>query len=640
MVTATGAPQPNARVAAATGGVSGTVYEDSIAPGNVLADSFVQICPSWRPTGTDSRSNTPSSSNDSSDGQCETTSSNSAGTYSFTDLAPGDYYLSAYPPANSTAEPGGRQVTVPEAGGMQTGQDIVLNVLAPPPAGTTITNIGTNPQGVPTVYWGEPLTLRTHGCEGAVATWELLQDSEVRLSGTLTEGVDGEYTTIIAPIQPVHGYATFVIRLECPNGPPTTVSFDVYIDPSGHVVDTEGNPVEDAVVTLYRSENYDGPFTVVPDGSRIMSPANRRNPSLTNENGYFGWDVVAGYYQVRAQHAGCVSADDPSLPYALSYTMTIPPPVTDLWLVLDCANGSPLAPDLEVKTTEDVSAQVDLKAKVSDPDGDPVTITSTSTPAHGDLSCTSAWVCTFAPSPDYNGSDSFTYTVSDGKGGTATGTVKLSVSAVNDLPTAAFTVNPTSGNAPLAVRFDGHSSVDVEGIATYAWEFGDGTTGTGAVVDHTYAKAGSYTAKLTVTDSDGAKDVSSAAVTVNATQPPKMRDSLTMDRSGTRSYRFGGELESGDFVFTYKKGKLQGIDGVGVIEGRKVDFDVRANSGGRAHGRITVADAKTGKIFDRIRVRGTYPVQDGLTFTGTSIWGKNGQQLDRLVWSVTDVPKN
>jgi hypothetical protein len=114
------------------------------------------------------------------------------------------------------------------------------------------------------------------------------------------------------------------------------IEFGIYIDPSGVVKDTAGNPVEEATVTLYRSASPSGPFFPVPDRSAVMSPSNRRNPDLTNAAGRFGWDVVAGYYVVTAAKEDCVSAADPSKAAATSGVLTIPPPVPDLDRGLDC----------------------------------------------------------------------------------------------------------------------------------------------------------------------------------------------------------------------------------------------------------------------------------------------------------------
>lgn len=66
------------------------------------------------------------------------------------------------------------------------------------------------------------------------------------------------------------------------------------------------------------------------------------------------------------------------------------------------------------------------------------------------------------------------------------------------------TVAPRTGGAPLTVAFDGSASTAVGGtIVDWAWDFGDGTTGSGAIVNHTYAAPGEYYASVTVTDGSG-----------------------------------------------------------------------------------------------------------------------------------------
>jgi PKD repeat protein len=80
-------------------------------------------------------------------------------------------------------------------------------------------------------------------------------------------------------------------------------------------------------------------------------------------------------------------------------------------------------------------------------------------------------------------------------------------------PVAVFTVSCTDA----VCAFNGSGSYDPDGtIATYAWTFGDGVTGTGATASHTYAAAGTYTASLRVTDNQGLQGTVSHPVTVTA----------------------------------------------------------------------------------------------------------------------------
>ena len=75
-------------------------------------------------------------------------------------------------------------------------------------------------------------------------------------------------------------------------------------------------------------------------------------------------------------------------------------------------------------------------------------------------------------------------------------------------PIAEGTASPRTGQAPLSVSFDGRSSGDSDGsIASWEWDFGDGSQGSGSTASHAYTSAGRYFVKLTVTDDAGDKDV-------------------------------------------------------------------------------------------------------------------------------------
>lgn len=81
----------------------------------------------------------------------------------------------------------------------------------------------------------------------------------------------------------------------------------------------------------------------------------------------------------------------------------------------------------------------------------------------------------------------------------------------NTPPTASFTATPNG----LQVALDAAASSDPDGtIASYAWDFGDGTTGTGVSASRSYAAAGRYAVALTVTDDGGAVATTTQAVTV------------------------------------------------------------------------------------------------------------------------------
>jgi len=83
----------------------------------------------------------------------------------------------------------------------------------------------------------------------------------------------------------------------------------------------------------------------------------------------------------------------------------------------------------------------------------------------------------------------------------------------NNPPVAAF----TSACSGLSCTFDGSGSSDAQGpIAGYAWDFGDGTAGSGVQPTHTYAAAGTYTVALTVTDAAGATNRITHPVTVGS----------------------------------------------------------------------------------------------------------------------------
>ncbi len=192
------------------------------------------------------------------------------------------------------------------------------------------------------------------------------------------------------------------------------------------------------------------------------------------------------------------------------------PPAT-VTIAVGRKNDAPVAQDDEVTTDEDTAITVRVLGNDRDPDGDALTIGSFTRPSNGEVAVEGDEALRYTPAPDFNGTDSFTYTVSDGNGATATATVAVTVRPVNDAPVARDDAAGTAEGTPVDIDVLVNDS-DADGDALALASTTTPDNGTAAIqegrVRYTPRAGFSGTDSFTYTVSDGNGGTASATVTV------------------------------------------------------------------------------------------------------------------------------
>lgn len=259
------------------------------------------------------------------------------GSYALSGLGTGPATVRVSSPSGSALDAPARSVTT--AIGTPLTVDFTLSGPRTIPAGTIIDQGVEQTSGIPSIYWDDPFEITHTAAPGATVTFEIVQDGTVLLAGDFAESSTqpGLFTAMVSSLLAASaqsGLAQVVIYV---NG--VALTFDIYIDPAGTVVDQNGRPIAEAEVIIYRSDNPDGPFEQIPDGSALLSPSNRTNPDRTDPQGRFSWDSVPGYYRVSASAPGYLAEDGSEL--AWTDVLPVPPEHLDLVLTLYSTDPGP-----------------------------------------------------------------------------------------------------------------------------------------------------------------------------------------------------------------------------------------------------------------------------------------------------------
>ncbi|HEX7166945.1 MAG TPA: cadherin-like domain-containing protein, partial [Acidimicrobiales bacterium] len=194
-------------------------------------------------------------------------------------------------------------------------------------------------------------------------------------------------------------------------------------------------------------------------------------------------------------------------------------------------NSPPVAVDDAFNAVEDtllsINAASGVVANDTDAEGDPLTVSVVTTTTNGTLALGSDGSFTYTPGLNFNGSDTFTYRVTDGID-TDTGSVTITVAPVNDAPVAVNDSSTTSEAAPVGISVlpndsdvDGDSlsvsAVDLTGTAGNATHDGTTITYTPPAAANALAAGETLVDSFTYTVSDGAGGTDMATVTVTVT---------------------------------------------------------------------------------------------------------------------------
>jgi len=380
---------------------------------------------------------------------------------------------------------------------------------------TVTVNITINPTNVAPVVSAPAITtpedtavngtITATDADGDALTYTLTQPAH----GTVVVNPGGTYT--YTPATNYNGADSFTATVSDGKGGTTTITINITVTPvndvpvvtaPANVVTNKNTPVSgsitatdvdgDPLTYTVGTAPANGTVVVNPDGTYTYTPAN-------NYSGTDSFTVV-----VSDGKGGLVT---------VTVNITINP-----------TNVAPVVSAPAITTPEDTAVNGTITA--TDADGDALTYTVTQ-PAHGTVVVNPGGTYTYTPAANYNGADSFTATVSDGKGGTTTITINITVTPVNDAPVANSPAITTVQNTPktgvvTATDVDGDqltftvSSAPAHGTVTIA---NDGT--------YTYTPATGYSGPdsftITVSDGKGGNSTVTIPVTVTLVAAPAIR---------------------------------------------------------------------------------------------------------------------
>ncbi len=406
--------------------------------------------------------------------------------------------------------------------------------------------------------------------------------------------------------------ATVTLTVNADNDAPTANDDSAAVAEDGSVSITvlanDSDPENDTLSVTAVTQGTHGAVTINANGSVTYAPAANFN----------GGDTFT--YTISDGNGGTDTA-----------TVTVS---------VSAVNDAPVANDDIATVDEDGSTSFAVLGNDTDVDGDTPAVASVTQGASGAVSINANGTLMYTPSANFNGADSFTYTVSDGNGGTDTAAVTVTISAVNDPPTAnadsaavaedgsvnvavlgndsdpesdTLTVTAVTQGSFGAVSINPDKTVryapsaNYNGPDSFTYTISDGNGGS-ATASVTMAVAAVNDAPVAADDS--ASVAAGAAVTVSVLANDSDIDSPSLTVTGVTQGAKGSVAIDANGTVTYTAGLFSGAD--------SFTYTISDGNGGTATGTVTITLQAPARVTSGIQARYDFNEGSGSTVNDTS----------------------